>query len=152
VACGGGSFLGDVSVARGREAGLAHACVQAEVADQALGRFEAADVADRRDQRRRGRDVDAGDRHQPLDVGAGQRVLGEVAVDAGDLCVEEVDLAQARREGVAFVDGQLELGKPAASALAEDVAGGRAALEVSHEHRGHLVFDAGALTHQLCPS
>lgn len=38
-----GSFLGDASVTRGADAGLAHACVQAEVADQALGRSEAAD-------------------------------------------------------------------------------------------------------------
>jgi hypothetical protein len=76
-------------------------------------------------------------------------VLGEVLIDAGDLCVEKVDLAQTCREGVAFVGGELELGQPAASALAEHVGGGRAALEVSHEHGGHLVLDTSALTHQL---
>lgn len=122
---------------------------QAEVADQPLGGLEAANVADRGDQCCRGRDVDAGDRHQPLDLDAGQRVLGEVLVDPGELTVEEVDLAQARRERVAFVDRQLELGEPSAAALAEQVAGRRATLEVSHEDAGYLVLDAGALTHQL---
>jgi hypothetical protein len=36
-----------------------------------------------------------------------------------------------------------------AAALAEHVAGRRAAHEVSHEHRRHLVFDTGALAHEL---
>jgi hypothetical protein len=77
-------------------------------------------------------------------------VLGEVLVDAGDLDGEEVDLAQARRDGVALVEWQLELGQPLASALAEQVAGRWAALEVPDEHGGRFVLDARALTHKLC--
>ena len=125
-------------MARGPRGRIAHACVQAEVADQALGRFE------RRMSPIAAISVAAVVTSMPgsssaADLGAGQRVLGEVAVDAGDLCVEEVDWRRHAAR-VSRSSRAARVGKPAASALAEDVAGGRAALEVSHEHRGHLVL------------
>jgi transposase InsO family protein len=49
----------------GRAAGLTHARVEAEVADELARRGEAADVADRRHEGRRRLHVDARDRHQP---------------------------------------------------------------------------------------
>jgi transposase InsO family protein len=52
------------------------------------------------DQRRDGGHPDAGDRHQPPDLGAGERVLGELAIDVRDLAGEKVDLAQTYPEFV----------------------------------------------------
>ena len=96
----------------GALAGLPDARVDPEVADQLLGGREAVDVPDRGDQGRGGRDVDPGDRHQPFDLGALEGVLGELAVDVRDLGGEEIDLAQARFDGVALIVGEFELGEP----------------------------------------
>jgi hypothetical protein len=52
---------------RGRLAArLTHPQIETEVADQLLGRGEAAEIADRGDDRERDRCVDARDRYQPL--------------------------------------------------------------------------------------
>ena len=58
-------LLGDPAVPGRLCAGLAHARVEAEVADQLPGGREAADVADRREQRGGGDEVDAWQGEQP---------------------------------------------------------------------------------------
>jgi hypothetical protein len=138
-------------LASGALAGLPDARVDPEIADQLLGGREAVDVPDRGDQGRGGRDVDPGDRHQPFDLGALEGLLGELAVDVRDLGGEEIDLAQARLDGVALVAGEFELGEPPAAAFTEQVTHRRAAFQVVHEHGGDLVLRAGPLTHQLRP-
>src|SRR6266545_4711944 len=60
-----GSLLGDPAVPGRFRAGLEHARVEAEVADQLPGGREAADVADRGDQRGRGDEVHPGQGEQP---------------------------------------------------------------------------------------
>lgn len=70
-------------------------------------------------------------------------------VDRADLLGEEVDLAQARIDGLPLITRQLERLKPRAAALAEQVTRGRASGEVAHEHRRDLVLHSGALAHQL---
>jgi hypothetical protein len=65
----------------GPVAGLADLRVQSEVGGQLAPVAEAADVADGGHERRGDGDVDAGDGHQPLDLGPGQRVGGDQPVD-----------------------------------------------------------------------
>jgi hypothetical protein len=74
-------------------AGLADARVEAEVADQLPRRGEAAHIADRGHERRRCLHVDARNAHQPQHLRPGERLLGDLAVERGDLLIEEVDLA-----------------------------------------------------------
>ena len=112
-------------------AGLAHARVEAEVADELARRGEAADVADRGHERRRGLHVDARDGHQPQDLRPGERLLGDLAIERGDLGVEEVDLAQAAVECQPLVDGQLQPRQPAPARLAERVGDRRPLAEVA---------------------
>jgi len=65
-------------------------------------------------------------------------------VNQSDLFVEEVDLTQRAVEGLAFFDGQLELGQPRAALLAEQIADVRAALEAADQDRVDLVLRARA--------
>jgi hypothetical protein len=136
-------------LAGGCLAGLTDAWVDPEVTDEAIGGREAVDVSDRGDQGRGGRDANARDRHQSLDLRACEGLLGELAVDVRDLVGEKVDLAQARLDGVLLIGGELERGEPRAASFAEQVAHRRATFEVAHEHRHELVLRAGSGAHQL---
>jgi len=78
-----------------------------------------------------------------------ESVLGDLLLEHRDLCVEEVDLAQAPVDGLALVARQLEFAQPHTSALAEQIAHRRAALEVAHQDRVHLVLAARPLAHEL---
>jgi hypothetical protein len=93
VSCLARSLLGDPPVPGWLDTGLAYARVEAEVADQLPGGWEAADVADRRDQRRGGDEVHPGQGEQPPHLGGGEHLLGERSLEQGDLGVEEGDLA-----------------------------------------------------------
>ena len=135
-------------MAGGAAAGLADARVEAEVADQLARRGEAADVADRGHEGRRRLHVDAGDGHQPQQLRPGERLLGDLAIERGDLGVEEVDLAQTAIEGQPLVDRQLQPGQPAAAALAERVGNRRPLAQVAGEHAMRLVLRPCAGTHQ----
>src|SRR4051812_46184066 len=75
--------------------------------------------------------VDAGDGHQPLDLGPAQGVGGDQLVDLRDLGVEEVDLAQAGVDGLALVDCQLLLSQPASTLDPEEVRCRRAVLQAA---------------------
>ena len=100
--------------------------VQAEIGGQLAPIAEAADFADGDHERRRDDHVDAGDAHQPLDLGPAQRVGGDQLVDLRDLCLLEVDLAQAGVDGLALADREPLDGQPPPSLDAEEVrCGGR---------------------------
>ena len=86
--------------------------IQSEVGDQLAPVGEAVDVADRRQEGRGDDQVHARDGHQPARLGPVERVVRDRAIDQRDLAVEEVDLAQAAVERLAFLDRQLELGQP----------------------------------------
>src|SRR5436190_767636 len=94
---------------------------------RALPRDLACD-RDRGHHRAGGGDVDAGDRHQPADLGRVDGVLRDLPVGELELALQEVELTQAGLDRLALVDGQLELGKPSPAARAEQVAD-RPALE-----------------------
>lgn len=64
------------SVGRWAGTGLADARIEAEIADQLARRPEAADIADRGQERRRADHVDARAGHQPACLPRGQRGLG----------------------------------------------------------------------------
>ena len=75
--------------------------------------------------------------------------MGDRLLDQRDLAVEEVDLAQAAVEGLAFLDRQLELGQAGAALLAEQVTRLRAALQPPEQDRVDLVLGARARPNQL---
>ena len=95
-------------------AGLTDPRVEAEICGQLAPVGEAADVADGGHEGRRDDHVDAGDGHQPLDLGPAQRLGGDQLIDLRDLRVEEVDLAQAGVDGLALADRQLLISQPRA--------------------------------------
>jgi hypothetical protein len=103
------------------------------------------EVADRGDDRQRDGRVDAGDRHQPLDLGAGQRDAAELGVDDPQLLAVEVQLAQQRRDRLALVDRQGLLGQPAPALVTEQVGGRAARDQVAVQDRLDLVLQPGAL-------
>jgi hypothetical protein len=130
---------------------LAHARVEAEVADQLARGGEAADVADRGEQRGGGDEVHAGQGEQPPHLRRGQHLLGQRSLDQFDLAVEKLDLAQAGRDRLLLIGRQGLGGEPAASASTEEIAHRRLALEVAQQRRVHLVLRARALPDQLRP-
>jgi hypothetical protein len=65
--------------------------------------------------------VDPRHRHQSTNLRGANRGLCERPVDLGDLAVEEVDLAQAARNGLALVRWQLDALKEAPAPFAGDV-------------------------------
>jgi hypothetical protein len=138
-----------VTVAGGRGARLTDLRIEPEIGGQLAPVAEAADVADGGHERRGDGDVDAGDGHQPFDLGPGQHLGGDQLVDLRDLCVEEVDLTQAGLDGLALADGQLLLGQPVPALDPEQVRGRRAVLQTTHQHRVDLVLDPRSGADQL---
>jgi hypothetical protein len=142
------ALLGDPAVARDLGAGLTHAWIQPEVADQLTRRRKASDLAVGHE--RRGDDeVDAGNGEQPTDLGRAEGMLGQDALDDRHLAVQEGDLAQAALDGDLLIQRELLGGEPLAAALAEQVAGRRTRAQRARDHGVDLVLRAGALTDQL---
>jgi hypothetical protein len=123
--------------------------VQTEVADQLLRAAKATEVTDGGDDRQRHGRVDAGDRHQPLDVVASQRDTAELGIDDPQLLAVEVQLAQQRRDGLALIGRQRLLGQPAPALVAEQVSGGAARDQVAAQDRLDLVLQPGPLAHDM---
>ena len=128
-------------------AGLAHARVEPEVADEPARAREALDLADRGDERERDRAVDAGDRQQPLHGGRGEADLGQLAVDESELLTGDVEPPQRRGDGDLLIDGQWLPGQPSTALLAEQVGGRAARQQVAMQDRLHLVLQPRALAH-----
>ena len=99
--------LADPAVLGEPEPGLPDTRVEPEVAHQLLRAGEAADVADRRDEPGRDRDVDAGDREQPLDRRViDRRASRDLAVEHVEILAEPVQLAQVPLDRGPLVVGQ----------------------------------------------
>ena len=143
------ALLGDPSVRRGLAAGLAHPRVEPEIGDQLLGSAEAREVADRRCECERDGRVDAGDRHQPLDVLAFECDPAQGGVDDSQLLGLEVKLAQQRLDRLPLIPGEVLLCQPGASFDPEQVGERAARDQVAMQNRLHLVLQAGALTHDV---
>ncbi len=145
------TLFGDPPVRRGLSAGLAHPGVEPEVADELLGRAEATEVADRGDDRERDGRVDTGDRHQPLDLSAGQRDAAELGVDDPQLLAVEVKLAQQRLHCLALIRRQRLLRQPRPALVAEQIGGRATRQEVAVQDRLDLVLQPRALAHDMRP-
>jgi hypothetical protein len=99
---------------------------------------------------RRGRhQTHSGNSHQPLDLRRVDRPLGDLTLQDRDLAADEIDVAQAPIDRVAFITWELKRSEPLPAALAEHVAHRRAPLQVAHQHRMDLVLGTGALPNQL---
>ena len=93
-------------------AGLAHAGVEPQVADQVPVGEEAGDVADRRHERKSDRALGAGDGEQALDLGAREADLRQLALDERELLAGDVGAPQRRGDRDLLVEGQHLLGEP----------------------------------------
>ena len=100
------AVLGDPPVTCRRAAGLPNPRVQPQIAHKSAGGREPVRVADGRDDRQRHGGVDAGNRHQPLDLPALQRDPPEHGVDDPQLMTVEVELAQQRLDGELLIGWQ----------------------------------------------
>ena len=90
----------------GAKTRLASARIEPEVAHQLPRIAEPADVADRSHEACRDRQIDAGDRHQPLDGAVVERSLGNLAVKDGKVLAEPVEFPQMAVDRLPFVVGQ----------------------------------------------
>jgi len=104
------------AVIGGGRARLAHARVEAEVADELLRSVEAPHLANRGHDGKRHDHVDAGDRHQPLDRFVRQRRTSQIALDDLEVVGEPIELAQVTLDGKLFVLRQDLVKKPCPSA------------------------------------
>jgi hypothetical protein len=73
-------------------------------------------------------------------------------LDRGDLCVEELDVAQRALDRLCLLDRQFERTQPPASLDPEQVRHRRLALQAAHQHGVDLVLGARARAHQLLPA
>src|SRR5690606_2652555 len=103
------ALLGDPAVV-GMLGALVDAGYQAEVGSQLVGGPEAADVTDRGHDRVRDRGVDAGEGHQQLHLGAGERGAIDFCAQRGLLDLQRIEQAQ---QGVDLAAGdRRQLGGP----------------------------------------
>jgi len=141
---GGRALFGDPPGVAGAVAGLAHARIEAEVADESSWRGEPVDVPaggpNLREERRGGDHPDTGNGEQPAGVGGGEHELGEVVLDRGDFRGEEVDLTQRRVDGVSLVGRERLPGEPLTAGDTERVGHRRAVLEVAVQRCEDLVL------------
>ena len=136
--------LADAAVVGRAKPGLADARVEAEVADQLLRTVEAGDVAYRRHQPGRHRQVDAGDRQQPVDRHVLERALGDVAVEVGEVLAQPVELADMARDRRPLILRQRLARQPLPAAPIEEIGVRALRDQVCMEDRVDLVL-------QPCP-
>jgi hypothetical protein len=110
------------------------------------------EVTDRRDDRQRHRRVDAGDRHQPLDLLARKRDSAERGIDDPQLLAMEIQLPQQRLHGELFIWWERLVRQPAASLDPEQISHWRPRNEVAVQDRLHLVLQPGALLDDVSPT
>ena len=87
----------------GAETRLSHTRVETKVADQSLRGFEPGDIADRRHQSSRHRQIDAGDGEQPSDRGINQRVLGNLSVKDCKILTKSIQFAHMPLDRNTFI-------------------------------------------------
>ena len=133
----------------GAKPGLTHPRVQAEIAHELTRALEPADVADRRHDAGRHRQIDAGDRHQPFHGAVVQRALGDLAVENGKVLGEPVEFAQMPDDRLSLVIGQRLTLEPLPSQPIEELGVRALRNEVSVQDRMDLVLDPGAMANDL---
>src|SRR5690349_20777303 len=77
------SYLADAPMVSDAQARLAHTRIEPEVAHELPGMVEPVDVADGGHDAGRHRQIDAGDRYEPLDSAVVQSALGDLAIENG---------------------------------------------------------------------
>jgi putative transposase len=97
--------LADAPVMSGTQSRLPHSWVQTKVTHQLPGTLEPADVADRRHDPGGDREVDACDRHQPLDRQIIEGALGNLAIEDVEIFGKPVEFTDVPVDGAAFVVG-----------------------------------------------
>jgi hypothetical protein len=65
------------------------------------------DLADRGHEARRADHVDPGHRHQPRDLNRVKGLAGDLTLDRRDLCVQELDVTQARLDRLCLLERQI---------------------------------------------
>ncbi len=84
-------------------AGLAHAWVQPEIANQLLRRLEALNIADGCRQRERHHHVDPGDRHQARDALVSQSAACEIPLDDPEIFPQSIEFPQMPLDSIALI-------------------------------------------------
>ena len=137
------------AVMGGAETGLAHARVEPEIAHQLLRAGETADIADRRHQPRRNRQIDTGDRHQPLDRHIVQRTLRDLAVEDVEVLGETVKLTDMPLDRGALVVGNQLARQPCPAAPVEQIRVRTLRDQMRMQDRVYLVLEPGPVPHHL---
>ncbi len=101
----------------------------------------AVEVPDRRDDRQGDRGVNAGDRHQPLDLLGLKRDSAELGVDDPQLLAVEVELAQQCLDGQRLIRRQRLVREPAAALDPEQVRRRRLGDQVALQDGLHLILE-----------
>ena len=144
--------LADPPMVSGAEPRLAHTRIEAEVAHQLLRAREAGDVADRRHQSHRDREIDAGDRHQPLDRRIVQHTLRNLAVEEVEVLAKAVKLADVPLDRGALVVGQGLARQPHPPRAVEQIRVRALRNQVRMQDRIHLVLEPRPVPHYLVAS
>jgi len=144
--------LADTSVMSGSQSRLTYPGVKAKVADELPGALETADIADRGHDTSGDREVDAGDRHQPLDCLVVEGALGDLAIEDVQVICEPVELAHVSIDGAAFVVGQRLACQPRPAAGVEQICMRALRDQVRVQDRVNLVLETGAMPHDLVAS
>ena len=133
----------------GAKTGLAHARIEPEVADQLLGTLEAGDIADRRHQPGRHRQIDAGDREQSPDRRVIQRALGDLPVKDREILAKPIELAHMPLDREPLIVGHRLARQPVPAAAVEQIGMRTLRDQVRVQDRVHLVLDPRPMPHDL---
>ena len=136
----------------GAEPRLAHTRVEAEVTHQLLRAREAGEIADRRHQSHRNREIDADDRHQPLDRRIVQHTLRNLSVEEVEVLAKVVKLANVPLDRGALVIGQGLARQPRPPRAVEQIRVRALRNQMRMQDRMHLVLEPCPVAHHLVAS
>ncbi|MGF1598394.1 MAG: hypothetical protein ACFCVK_15925 [Acidimicrobiales bacterium] len=129
-------------------AGLVDLWVETQVAQELARALEAADVADRGHESRRGGEVDSRHGEQELNRAVLEGGSFDDLVETLELFAQELELAKARRHCLSLVIGQLDTIEPAQPLDPEQVRRTRSLNQIAVQHSVDLVLQSRALTHE----
>jgi hypothetical protein len=113
----GSTLFGDAAVIGRFVAGLPDPRIEPEVAHEFFRRREPMDVADGRQYAHRHGGVHASNRHQPLDSGLLERLLGEALVHVGEFGAKAVEFSGMAKDDASLVLGERLSLQPSPSTL-----------------------------------
>ena len=141
--------LADPAVVGRPQPGLTDPRVEAEVADELLRAVKTGDVADRRHQPRRYRQVHAGDGQEPIGADVFEPGLGDRPVQHPEILPEPVELADVPGDRLALVLGHGLARKPFAPRPVEEIGVRALRDQVCMQDRMYLVLEPGPVPHDL---